>query len=42
MKILETIHAKKRYYLVFDNMEIVGKFETLEEAQQYIKQNESK
>ena len=36
MKILETIHAKKRYYLVFDGMEIVGKFETKEEAQRFI------
>lgn len=32
VKILETIHAKKRYYLVFDDMEIVGKFETMESA----------
>ena len=39
MKILETIHSKKRYYLVFDDMEIVGKFETIEEAKQYINEN---
>ena len=37
MKIMETIHEKKTYYLVFDNMDIVGKFETLEEARNFIK-----
>jgi hypothetical protein len=31
-KILDTMHAKKRYWLVFDEMEIVGKFETEKEA----------
>ncbi len=36
VKILETRHAKKRYYLVFDNMEIIGKFETLESAKKLL------
>jgi len=36
MRIVETIHAKKRYYLVFNGMEIVGKFETEQEAQRFI------
>jgi len=38
LKILETIHAQKRYYLVFDNMDIIGKFETLESANKLLKQ----
>ncbi len=36
VKILETRHAKKRYYLVFDDMEIIGKFETLESAKKLL------
>ena len=36
MKILETIHNKVKYYLVFDKMEIVGKYKTLAEAQKHI------
>jgi len=36
MKILETIHARKRYYLVFEGTDILGKFETLCEAQRFI------
>ena len=36
VKILETRHSQKQYFLVFDNMDIVGKFETREEASKYI------
>lgn len=36
MKILETIHQKVLYWLVFDGMEIVAKFPTKEEAQEYV------
>ena len=36
MRIVETIHAKKQYWLVFDGMEIVGKFETQQEAERFI------
>ena len=36
VKILETIHAKKRYYLVFDYMDIKHKCETLEEAKAFV------
>lgn len=36
MKILETRHAKKRYYLVFDNMDIIGKFEDKETAIKFV------
>ena len=38
LKILETIHSKKRYYLVFDGMEIVGKFEELNMATEWMKE----
>ena len=38
MKILETIHSKKRYYLVFDGTDIVGKFENKDMALEWIKQ----
>ena len=34
-KILETMHAKKPYWLVFDEMEIVGKFKTEDEAKKF-------
>ena len=37
-KILETRHAKKRYYLVFNEMEIVGKFEELNTATAWMKE----
>ena len=37
MKILETRHSGIQYFLVFDKTEIVGKFETLEEARNFIK-----
>ena len=36
IKILETIHQKKRYYLVFDNMDIKHKCETREEAEAFV------
>ena len=36
VKILETRHAKKRYYLVFEDMEIKGKFETLDSAKKLL------
>ncbi len=39
MRIVDTIHAKVKYYLVFDGMEIVGKFKTKEEATKFIKEN---
>jgi len=39
MKILETMHEKETYYLVFDNMDIVGKFKTMAQAEKYIKDN---
>ena len=42
IKIMETIHARKVYYLVYDGMDIVGKFESLEDARNFIKQYESK
>lgn len=33
MKIFETIHDRKQYFLVFDNNnDVIGKFETKEEA----------
>ena len=32
MKILETRHDKKQYFLIFDGMEIIGKFETYDMA----------
>ena len=38
IQILETRHAKKRYYLVFEDMEIKGKFETLDSATKLLKQ----
>ena len=37
-KILETRHDKKRYYLVFNDMEIVGKFEELNMATEWMKE----
>ncbi len=37
IQILETRHDKKRYYLVFDDMEIKGKFETLDSATKLLK-----
>lgn len=41
MKIFNTMHEKKRYWLVFDdNNEVVGKFESKEEAKQYINQKQ--
>jgi hypothetical protein len=36
VKILETRHSQKQYFLVFDGMEIVGKFETEQEAQRFV------
>ena len=36
VKILETRHSQKQYFLVFDGMEIVFKCETLSEAQEYV------
>ena len=36
MKILETMHQKKPYWLVFDGMEIVYKGETKEDADNFI------
>jgi hypothetical protein len=39
MRVVETRHQKKQYWLVFKGMDIVGKFNTLQEAQEYIKQN---
>lgn len=38
MKILETIHDKKRYYLVFDGTDIVYKTNKLENAKTFINQ----
>ena len=39
MKIFETMHEKKSYWLVFDNEnEVVGKFKSKEEAENYINQ----
>jgi len=32
MKILETRHDRKQYFLIFDGMEIIGKYKTYEEA----------
>jgi len=43
MKIFETRHEKKPYWLVFDdNNEVVGKYESVEEAKEYINQNKNK
>ena len=36
VKILETIHQRKTYFLVFDDTEIIGKFETEQEAQRFV------
>lgn len=37
MKIFETIHQKQKYWLVFDkNNEVVGKYETYEEAEKHL------
>ena len=36
MRIVETMHERKTYWLVFDGMEIVHKAETKEEAQAFI------
>jgi len=41
MRVVETIHSQKQYFLVFKGMDIVGKFETREEAEKYIKENEA-
>lgn len=38
MRIVDTIHAKVKYYLVFDGMEIVGKFEDKQMATEWVKQ----
>ena len=37
MKILETTHDRVKYWLIFDNLEIVAKFDTLEKAETFIK-----
>ena len=39
MKILETMYQKVPHWLVFNGMEIVAKFTTKEEAEEYINQN---
>lgn len=36
MRIVETMHNKKRYWLVFEGMDIVHKAETREEAEAFI------
>lgn len=42
MKILETIHSKKRYYLVFDGTDIVYKTSKRENAENFINQKSKK
>ena len=36
MKIFETVHNKVHYWLVFDGLEIVGKFESYKDASNFI------
>ena len=36
MRVVETIHNKKQYWLVFKGMDIVHKAETKEEAEAFI------
>lgn len=36
MRIVETIHAKQRYYLVFDGMDIIFKHESKSECERFI------
>jgi hypothetical protein len=38
IQILETIHGKKNYWLIFEGTEIIGKYDTKSEAIQATKQ----
>jgi hypothetical protein len=37
IQILETTHGKKNYWLIFEGTEIIGKFDTKEEAIKAVK-----